>query len=165
MNLLNNLRLEFWKSRSSNMVTIRADCPSDSKISYICFVMMEAEFTAFATKSMMECRDGYHHLKSEGDIVTFYNWEYDTRENYGVLQVPYIKVEIPMFVRRLWLKIAKARWTAAKSDEEKSHLEISPERVKGWLRRYGCGAKVEQSLRWTITRKISFRGNFRSRLI
>lgn len=142
MNKLINFSFSAWRDGNRRACCIEADVPN-SKIHRISFYMGADEFRAFCKGTAESFNDIQHNMRSYfGDHCTFYDMEFLTSE-HGVMQVPYVNVSIPRFVRKALLRWAERRW------KEETHMErpvikISQERAERWIRLYGQGTgKIE----------------------
>jgi hypothetical protein len=130
-----NFRLVFYCRGKDRVCRLHADLPEGPGLSYLFFVMYECELEQFASPSCL-LSDGYHKLEVWGDSCRFFDLELPGQK-HGVAPIRYYSATIPVFVRKLILRMARRVW--ARESEEETTIPLGPERVARWLRLYGLG--------------------------
>lgn len=142
-----NLRFEIWVDGRDNRVSIRSDRPDNAEgLRYIWFLLNEEELGRFESYTFSDTlEDGAHRLHLCGDILTFYDFNIP-REDAGEMRVPFIKVELPVEVRRLVARIVRRTWKglranydAAGYNSPRVELHFTPEQIDRLLKKYGQG--------------------------
>jgi hypothetical protein len=83
--------------------------------------------------------DGYHRLATSGERCTFFDFQMDFPDDYGVAQVPFVNVTIPYTVRKIWQRVARRMWAATPNDDYQPRQEVhfTEERFARWEKKYG----------------------------
>src|SRR5260221_13726771 len=104
MKNLKDFEFSAWRDGDRTACMIYAKVPG-SKLNSISFYMDQDEFERFCTGSA-SITDISHSLRSFGDLVTFYDLDFDTA-SHGVSQVAYVNIKFPLFVRKVLLRWAQ----------------------------------------------------------
>lgn len=154
MNTL-KLRFEVWIDGRYNMMSIRGERekpgPNESaemRINYIYFVLNEKDLRTFETNSFNDTiEDGFHRMNLCGDLATFFNFELP-RGKEGVLKIPFLTLEIPVFVRKMIVRMVRGTWKRLRAAASNSGqpertpnvvIEFSQEQTERLLAKYGQG--------------------------
>lgn len=137
MNKLTDFRFSAWVDGNRKMCCIEANVPN-SKLGYISFYMTMEEFYNFTKNYFCSFNDLGHNLRTAGDFCTFYDLDFPSSDN-GVMQVPYVNVNIPMFARKVLMKWAQKQWNSLETHMERPQLNIDQKRLERWTRLHGRG--------------------------
>ena len=132
-----NFRMSLYARDSHRVCRLHADLPKGDGLQYVSFVMYESELEQFASP-VCALSDGCLRLDVWGDLCRFYDLQFPSEKKHGVAQVRYCTATIPLFVRKLMLRIARRAW--AYRGEQETTVCLSQERVARWKRLYGVGS-------------------------
>src|SRR5690606_37389154 len=147
MNKLLNVHMTAYISGKDKIFRFHASLPERTGcMRSIYFVMDEHELKRWARGGFdLTISDGYHKLQCWGDSCLFYEAEFPS-EDHGIAHIRYARVNIPVFARKLMLRVANRLW---KEDEKltidqrytrrEPTVSFSEERINRWLKLYGEG--------------------------
>lgn len=155
MNTLKSMRIEVWTDGDTQMCAIRGESDNKPGLSYIWFVMFRKEFTALVEGKVGMLQDGYHKLDSMGDRWTFFDMQMPSR-SHGEMTIPFLSIEMPLFVQQLLLRKATHIWEAQKGmkQTDKVSIELTQEMRDRWMRKYGQG---KGKVKWNIPEDLQAR--------
>lgn len=155
MNSLKSMRMDIYADGDREMCTIEARMPEGSPgLRYISFYMTRKEFTEIVMGRSNSATDIGHNLRAYGDVWTFYDLDFPSKAE-GVMQVPYVNLQIPKQAQLILLKAAQRVWAGLKKNppvNRYSAPRISIELSLAWrnrmIRLYGVGkGEVQLDLR------------------
>ena len=116
---------------------------SEVGIQYLSFFMTLDEFVGLMEGRISGCNDIGHNVRAFGDSFTFFDMEF-SREQRGVLRVPFVTIQIPRYVRRILLRAVRSTLRKCDPDGDRLRVELPLPLRERWARQYGCGTgKVE----------------------
>ncbi len=151
MNTLKSMHIEVWSDNGRGMLSIRGDAHESAKpgLSYLWFLMFEREFRDIVSGRMTSAQDGYHKLDTMGDRWTFFDMQVPVR-SHGEMTIPYINLEVPLFVQQTLLRMCERIWSAGsgiKGATQKVTIHLTLQMRNRWIRKYGQG---KGSVRWVV---------------
>lgn len=125
-----------WRDGERRACMIYAKMPN-SKLGRISFYMSQDEFEQFCTGSC-SINDIGHNLRSMGDMATFYDLNFET-SLHGVMNVPYINLHFPIFVRKILRMWAQKQWNSTETHQQRPVIKVSNDKLERWTKNYGHG--------------------------
>lgn len=153
MNTLKSMHIEVWSNDGSQMLSFRGESDSKPGLGYIWFVMFRREFESLVEGRISMAQDGNHKLDTMGACWTFLYMPVPSK-SHGEMTVPYLRVEIPLFIQQLILRKAIHIWESQKGikgQTVKVIIELSQETRDRWVRKYGQG---KGKVRWNIHKNL-----------
>lgn len=150
MNSLKDFSVVIYSDRDKrDMIAIEGHPREQTQgLRYISFYLYREEFESIVNGKSSSANDIAHNFRAMGDHWTFYDLDF-SREASGIMQVPYLTVNVPKFIQQLILTVAKRIWAmyhkafdtnpSEAQYLDRVKLEFSQATRDRWVRLYGFG--------------------------
>jgi hypothetical protein len=131
---------------------VDGDAPRESEygrslgLNYLSFYFTQKEFEDIFQQRTFSANDIGHNVRAAGEHWTFYDLEFSAKAR-GMLQVPFVVVEIPYIVQRILLRMVRRAWAKCVPDGDRIEIVLPMVTRQRWLKTYGCG-KGEAKLKF-----------------
>ncbi len=111
---------------------------SEVGLKNLSFFMTLEEFNGILDGRLSAASDIGHYLRTSGADFMFYDLEFP-RETRGVFTVPFVRLDVPYYVRRILKRVVRIALRRAEVDGDRISVPIPFTLRERWVKQYGIG--------------------------